>query len=157
MFDPAIRYGTPSKDADGELTVNPFNSYGLDDDSPPPPVDPEHPFAERKPPAEAWNALALSADDKAALGPEHVSALRGYGSVNPSRLPPRLHWLATWIAGVCDQPIAAWWAAGQGGLHGDLQMMVRHHFERLAAAPPTATEEAWRYLFRALECLERAR
>jgi hypothetical protein len=33
VFDPAVRYGTPLKDADSELTVDPFDSYGLDDDS----------------------------------------------------------------------------------------------------------------------------
>ena len=149
MFDPAVRYGTPLKDADSELTVDPFDSYGLDDDSPPASVDPDHPFAERKPPAEAWDAFALNADDKAALGSEQVSALRGFGSTGALPLPRRLHWLATWIAEVCDEPIAAWWAAGQRGLHTDLQRMISHHFERLAAAPRTATEEAWRYLFRA--------
>jgi hypothetical protein len=149
VFDPVIRYGTPSKDADSELIVDPFDAYGLDDDSPPAPPDLDHPFAERRPPAGAWGAFALNAVDKAALGPEHVSALRGYGSVNAFPLPRRLHWLALWIGQVCDQPIAAWWAAGQRGLHPDLQRMISHHFGRLAAAPPTATEEAWRYLFRA--------
>jgi hypothetical protein len=150
VFDPAIRYGTPSKDADSELTVDPFNSYGLDDDSPPAPLDPNRGlFAERRPPGEAWDAFALSADDKAALAPEHVSALRGYASVNASRLPPRLHWLALWISEVCDQPAAAWWGAGQRGLHSDLQKLISLHFERLATAPTTITEEAWRYLFRA--------
>ena len=149
VFDPAIRYGTPWKDADTGLPVNPFDSYGLDDDSPPAPLDPDQPFAERKPPAGAWDVFALNADDKAALLLENVSALRGYRSMGALPLPRRLHWLAMWIAEVCDQPVAPWWAAGQVGLHRDLQMMVRHHFERLAAAPPTATEEAWRYLFRA--------
>jgi hypothetical protein len=128
VFDPAIRYGTPSKNTDSELINDPFDSYGLDDDSPPAPVDPDNPSAERKPPAEAWDAFALSRDDKAALGPEHASALRGYGSVSASRLPPRLHGLAAWIAEVCDQPVAPWWAAGQRGLHSDLQRMIRHHF-----------------------------
>jgi hypothetical protein len=134
---------------DSELTSDPFDSYGLDDDSLPAPVHPDHPLAERKPPAEAWDAFALSAGDKAALGPEHVSACRGYGSVSASRLPPRLHWPAAWIAKVCDQPVAPWWAAGQRGLHGDLQRMIRHQFGRQAAAPSSVAEEAWRYLFRA--------
>ena len=149
VFDPAVRYGTPWKHADTGLTIDPFASYGLDDDSPPSPLDPDQPFAERKPPAGAWDAFALNADDKAALGSEHVSALRGSGSMGALPLPRRLHWLAVWIAEVCDQPVAPWWAAGQIGLHPDLQMMVRHHFERLAPASGTVTEEAWRYLFRA--------
>jgi hypothetical protein len=149
VFDPAMRYGTPWKNADTGLTVDPFDSYRLDDDSAPSPLDPDQPFAERKPPAGAWDAFALNADDDAALGSEPVVALRGSGSMNASRLPPRLHWLATWIAGVCDQPIVAWWAAGQRGLHTDLQRMITYHFGQLAATPPTGTEEAWRYLFRA--------
>ena len=149
VFDPAVRYGTPWKNAETGLTVDPFHSYGLDDDSLPSPLDPDQPFAERKPPAGAWDAFALNADDKAALGSENVSGLRGFGSMGALRLPRRLHWLAVWIAEVCDQPVAPWWAAGQIGLHRDLQMMIRHHFERQPAASRTATEETWRYLFRA--------
>src|SRR6516162_6938688 len=148
VFDPAVRYGTPWKHADTGLTIDPFASYGLDDDSPPSPLDPDQPFAERKPPAGAWDAFALNADDKAALGSEHVSALRGYRSVGTLPLPQRLRWLAVWIAGVCDQPVAPWWAAGQIGLHHDLRMMVRHHFERMTVVSRAASEEAWRYIFR---------
>ena len=127
VFDPAIRYGTPWKHAETGMTVDPFDSYGLDDDGPPSPLDPDQPFAERKPPVGVWDAFALNADDKAALGSEHVSALRGSGSMGALPLPRRLHWLALWIAEVCDQPVAPWWAAGQIGLHRDLQMIVRHH------------------------------
>jgi hypothetical protein len=149
VFDPAIRCGTPSKDAGSELTSDPFDSYGLDDDIPPPPFDPDQPFAERKPPVGVWDAFALNADDKAALGSEQVSSLRGYGSMGALPLPQRLHWLAMWIAAVCDEPVAPWWAAGQTGLHPNLQIMVRHHFERMVVASRTASEEAWQYLFRA--------
>jgi SIR2-like domain len=149
VFDPAIRYGAPWKNADTGLTVDPFDSYSLDDDSPPSPLDPDQPFAERRPPAGAWDGFALNDDDRAALASEHVSALRGYGSMGALPLPRRLHWLASWIAEVCDQPAAAWWAAGQRGLHSEIQKMISHHFERLATSPPTAAEEAWRYLFRA--------
>ena len=148
-FDSTVRYGAPWKNADRRLTIDPFDSYGLDDDSPPPPIDPDQPFAERKPPAGAWDAFALNAGDKASLGPKHVSALRGYRSVGTLPLPQRLRWLAVWIAGVCDQPVAPWWAAGQGGLHHDLRMMVRHHFERMTVVSRAASEEAWRYVFRA--------
>jgi hypothetical protein len=111
-FDPTVRYGTPWKNADSGLTVDPFDSCGLDDDSPPLPIDPDQPFVERKPPAEAWDAFALNADDRASLESEHVSALRGYRSRGTLPLPRRLRWLAVWIAGVCDQPVA----------HGGLQV-----------------------------------
>jgi hypothetical protein len=149
VFDPAVRYGTPWKKPDTALTIDPFASYGLDDDSPPSPLDPEQLLAERKPPVGAWDAFALNGNDAAALRSEHLSALRGYGSMGASPLARRLHWLALWIAEVCDQPVAPWWAAGQTGLHPDLQMMVCHHFERMTVASRNPSEEAWRYLFRA--------
>ena len=110
---------------------------------------PRPPLRGSKAPGWGVGRVHLECRDKAALGSEHLSTLRGYRSINASRLPRRLHSLAFWIAEVCDQPIVPWWAAGQGALHRDLQMMIRHHFERLAHDPTTATEKAWRYLFRA--------
>src|SRR5262249_4410477 len=126
-------YGMPWKNPDTGLTTDPFDSYGPDDDRPPSPLDPDHPFAERKPSAGAWDAFALNPDDNADLrsASDRLSALRGYGSMCALPLPRRLHWLAVWVAGICDQPVAAWWAAGQTGLHPDLQLMVRHTSVRL--------------------------
>jgi hypothetical protein len=149
VFDPVMRYGTPWKDADTGLAVDPFDSYGLDGDSHPRPLDPDDFLMERKPPAGAWDAFVLNADDNAALRSEDLSALCGYGSMSALPLPRRLHWLAVWIAQVSGQSLAPWWAAGQTGLHRSLQLMVRRHFERTPVASRTATEEAWRYLFRA--------
>ncbi len=133
VFDPSIRYMTP-----GHLNLyredrpwfDPFAAYGLDDDTPPPRLDPQDSFASRKLPFGEWDAFTITTSDLKNLQGDYYASLRGHCAINVPRLPSRLENLSLWISKVCHQPAAAWWAAGQSGIHHVLQDLIRSQLER---------------------------
>ena len=149
-FDARARYTTPFKAPSGDGVVDLFQAYGLDDDVPPPATNPDNPFVERRVPDGAWDGLVANKSELQDLAPEQAGTLRGHWAAGAPGLTQRLRWLANWLAQVCDQPAAAWWAAGQSGLHPDARSLVRRRLQDLPT-PPSAVEQAWRYILRGWE------
>jgi Caspase domain len=123
VFEPAIRFGAKgylSSDAD------PFTLYGIDSD--PIPIEDR----EGKPveiPNEAvgvFSPLPLDGDFHYLVG------LGGTRTNQVADIPPRLDALARWLARVCREPHAMWWAAGTNGLHpAVLRNIAEVHAERM--------------------------
>ncbi len=128
VFDPCIRYMTPGNIniyADDKQSFDPFyDAYGLDNDTPPPKLDPQDHFAKRDLLFGEWDAFALNASDIRNVQDNRYAALRGHWAINVPRLSSRLEFLCVWISKVCHQPAAAWWAAGQKGVHHSLQDLI---------------------------------
>jgi hypothetical protein len=142
VFDPAIRYARSAAD----WSFSPFDRYGLDNDPPPQPEG-KSVTGGGAVPINAWDGLAISRHDRADLADHEIGALRGPGALRSSRLVPRLAFLGDWIAKVADQPLSAWWAVGQGGLHPDVESAVIDQLNR-CEGEPTSSEAAWRQLAR---------
>jgi hypothetical protein len=128
VFDPVIRYMTPGNIniySENKQCFDPFyDAYGLDHDTTPPRLDPQDHFAKRDLPFGEWDAFALNDSDIKNLQDDRYAALRGHWAINVPRLSSRLEYLCMWISKVCHQPAAAWWAAGQKGIHHSLQDLI---------------------------------
>jgi SIR2-like domain len=142
-FDPSVRYGTPQKAGHGPL-MDPFVAYGLDDDLPLPPADPDTYGRARAIPADAWDAFTPNTGDLTASDPGSLGRLRG---VRASGMPTRVFRLGVWLSQVCDDPAAVWWAARSGGLHPDVQFRIRRRLQELPG-PVGPVETAWRWALR---------
>lgn len=140
VFDPALRYRTPLRDAAGAIVWDPFDVFGLDDDDPPQRNANNEPIGHNGPPASAWSALVANAIDRSALDDWSVAAISGPRAINRTSLPRRLGRLAQWIGRVADDPVTPWWAASAGGLHPDIIRQVR--LGRLQEASE-AVRRAW--------------
>lgn len=143
VFDPAIRYARNARD----WNFDPFERYGLDSDIRPPPQEEGRRGQDKAIPTEAWDGLMLTRHDRSDLDDHEIGALRGPAALRSSRLVRRLWFMGEWIAKVADQPFSAWWAAGQGGLHPDIEASVLDRLNR-AEGDPTPSETAWRQLAR---------
>lgn len=136
-----LSYGDPNEQFD------PFDSYGLDSDPLPEPVDPENLHAQRVVPESAWDGMAVAPDDIERLPVVAVSKFRDE-SGQVASLPPRLANLGWWIRRVAHQPAALWWAAGHKPLHPHIQQNIeislRHETDRYSPA----VRSGWRLLLR---------
>ena len=154
VFDPSVRFAEPSRLGTlydrGEL-FEPFNAYGLDDDFIPPNIDPEKHNVRREIPKEAWNAFTITRLDRQNPNDDNFAALRGHWAINHPRLLPRLLHLGDWLSKVAHQSAAVWWAAGQNGLHPNIQNLIRYHLDRSGAKSSKEVRQAWRYIFESLE------
>ncbi len=150
-FDPTIRYMTPGKlniySADGQYFDPFYDAYGLDEDTLPPRLEPRDHFAKRDLPFGEWDAFALNKSDIKNLQDDHYVALRGHWAINVPRLPSRLEQLSTWISKICHQPAAAWWAAGQTGVHHSLQDLIRSQLVKYDKDTcPAEVYKAWHFI-----------
>lgn len=132
-FDPAVRYGTPEPTYREGPGFDPFEAYGLDDDTPPPAEEAQGPLGRRNIPAEAWDAFAPSLWDGHSASPLVGGRLRGPAAADASELTPRLQHLSQWIVAVAEQPATAWWASGQRNLHPSLLRGVLARLEQTDA------------------------
>ena len=151
VFDPNQRFATPGHTGhlgEGPI-VDPFELYGLDSDFVPKKINPEDPFEKREIPATAWDGLAANRRDLQNLKNSNFSSVRGGPAISMPRLPSRLSAIGTWIMKVADQPAAVWWAAGQYGIHPEIQDSIQWQLERSQNVTGTFTSKAWRYLFEA--------
>lgn len=155
VFDPSVRYSRPGYLWTGETRgpyFDPFRAYGLDSDPAPTPIEPDDHYVKREVPLGVWDGLAATRLDLQSLGADGSVSFRGHWATHVPRLPARLEYLGVWLSRVSHQPAAVWWAAGQMGIHPDLQQRIRLELERAAAATvPPEIERAWRYLFEAWE------
>ena len=111
----------PTKDH----VINPRQVYGIDND--PPPSDRNVEYSHE---VKAWDAFLFNEQDYENLNEGHLSTIRNFKSSEPGRLPPRLEYLAQWIAKVADQRIAVWWAGRQSSLHPYLIGLVKSELTR---------------------------
>lgn len=153
VFDKHRRYAKPSHSMaflNMEKEPDPFELYHIDSDiRPQASLEEEYPPQARSELLESWDAFEVNQFDQASIYPANGSALFGHGSNPPLSLAPRLNILGDWISEKCSDPIAAWWAAGKGGLHIDvvqkiLWAMGREEYE---ISPPL--RKAWKMMFHA--------
>jgi len=150
VFDPAIRYLNPGRLGgyfeEGPY-FDPFEAYGLDEDSIPPQIDPDNHGAKREIPEGVWNGLAATGTDLQTFHENQCTALKGHYAVNMPALPNRLWQLGIWISLVSNQPASVWWASRQGGLHPEIQTRIRLELERIKIHSTIEVRRAWKYLF----------
>jgi hypothetical protein len=143
-FDPAMRYARPARlnfmDKDSP-SIDPFTDYGLDCDTPPDPSGRDELYQQIEVPISSINVFVPRLVDRLVA----AGALLGSSALHTTELPPRLQSLARWIHKVCDQPAAIWWAAGQTGLHPDVEGLVTSALRQRKIVP--AIRQAWQYLF----------
>lgn len=152
VFDKHRRFAKPGYSGsfgDRGPYVDPFDLYGLDSDIPPNKPDPEDHYAKREIPSDAWDAFDLSRLDRSPIRDENLAALRGHWASHSPRLVPRIGQLGIWVAKVCDQPAAVWWAAHQLSLHPSIQEHISWELEQSNRAIHQDIRRAWRSLFEA--------
>lgn len=152
VFDKFRRFAKPGNSGlfgTKGLYVDPFDLYGLDSDIPPTKHDPEDHYAKREAPSDAWDAFALNRLDQSPIRDENLAALRGHWSNNSPHLVPRIAQLGIWLAKICDQPAAVWWAAHQLSLHQSIQDHISWELERSNRLIHKDIRSAWRLLFEA--------
>jgi hypothetical protein len=150
VFDSHCRYAKPRRAGSfGEYGpyVDPFDLYSLDTDILPAKFNPEQIHESRETPSEAWNAFSFNRLDLTPLGSEHLSSLTGQGSFQLPRLVKRIEQLGNWIAAVCEQPAAVWWAAHKQSIHSTIQERIQWSLERSERVVDESVRKAWRFLF----------
>ena len=152
VFDKYRRFARPYNSASLSIKgpyVDPFDLYGLDSDPRPTKPDPEDNYAKRETPPNAWDAFELNHLDRAAIRDENLTAFRGYWANHSPRLVPRIDKLGIWLAKVCDQPAAVWWAAHQSSLNQNIQRHISWGLERSNRPIRQNIRKSWRLLFEA--------
>ncbi len=129
--------------------IDPFDLYGLDSDIPPSKPDPEDHYAKRETPPGAWDAFDLNRLDRSPIRDESLAALRGHWASHSPRLVPRIDQLDIWLAKVCDQPAAVWWAAHQLSLHESIEEHINWELNRSNRPMRQGIRSGWRALFEA--------
>lgn len=147
VLDPTVRYGRRSRPDEGGNSFDPFDAYGLDDDAIPAPANPDDYFAKREVPSDAWDGFAPVDEDRIGLSVQHTGWFRGFAAAGAPRLSARLEHLGVWLSKMARQPAAAWWAAGQTGLHPNVRGQIQRKLEQ-PDAQVTPVTKAWRYIFR---------
>lgn len=149
-FDPAVRFAQPGrigKMSEERTHFDPFPAYGIDSDPVPAHADQKTAeFNRRDIPESAWSAFALTREDRQNLREDQVASLRGHYAINLPRLAARVGYLGSWLENVAHQPASVWWAAGQSGLHADIQRRIRYRMERGAGEASSVVRSAWRHL-----------
>lgn len=145
VFDAYRRYAQPFRENIGVYELgemyDPFDDYGLDNDSPPQRISEEdnHHQKERKVPDAAWDAFKPTPQES------QMSHFIFYGSIG--NLPPRLNQLAIWLGKVAGQPTAVWWASNYRGLHPEVQAQISWEILHGKKTINPVIRQAWIYLF----------
>lgn len=150
VFDKYRRFARPVNSislSSKEPYIDPFDLYGLDSDPLPTKPDPEDNYAKRETPSNAWDAFELNHLDKAAIRDENLTAFRGHWANHCPRIVPRIDKLGLWLAKVCDQPAAVWWASHQSSLNQNIQRLISWELERSNHPIRQNVRNSWRLLF----------
>ena len=150
VFDPSCRYGEPSKIGnfweDGPI-VDPFDLYSLDSDPIPDKTSPDEYNSKRNTPPDAWDAFALTNQDKwKDQSPANDRQRRGNWFRRESCLSDRQIKLGIWLSHVADQPASVWWAVRQTWLHPSICRVINQQIFELKTEINPAVLSAWRYL-----------
>lgn len=134
VFDSHIRYSTPGWHGGnyheaGEW-VDPFELYGLDEDTLPKKIEPDGRQPNREKPQGAWDAFHVSEKELQGSFENSISQLRGLHSIKPANLPDRLFHLSVWIGRLVHDPALLWWAGRQNGLHPSIQDRIRQGLDK---------------------------
>ena len=127
VFDRFCRTGDIfERPGEARETFDPLAIYGLDDD-----------------PARVTGQVS-----KTGAGPEDLLAWRHGDTVQTDQIrlggrvvqgyeavPPRLFHLSRWICSQVEDPVVAWWAARQSGLHPRLAAMVTNQIDEVLDMP----------------------
>jgi hypothetical protein len=119
----------------------------------PPKLNEKNIYERREVPRAAIDVLALLPLDGAAAD---AAGLRGDSAAAVAIPPSRLVSLAGWLANVCREPAAIWWASGQTCLHPILLRYLTFQLDGRHATP-LVTRTAWRYLIEAWRTTPRPR
>lgn len=152
VFDKYRRFARPGNSASLSSKghyVDPFDLYGLDSDSLPTKPDPEDNYAKRETPSNAWDAFELNPLDRSAISDENLTAFRGHLANHSPRIAPRIDKLGVWLAKVCEQPAAVWWAAHQSSLNQNIQQRISWELELSNRPIHQIIRNSWRSLFEA--------
>lgn len=150
VFDPAVRYATPSKlnllRKDG-IYFDPFENYGIDSDVVPPKIEPEDHHTKREIPPDTRDVFEPTERDRSVSNDIRLALFRGSAAHAANELPVRLRYLGAWLARTADQAACVWWAAGQKGIHPDIQAQIAFELQRSRGGRAPLARRAWRYLF----------
>ncbi len=153
VFDKYRRFAKPDNPIilamNKEPYVDPFDLYGLDSDIRPTKSDPEVNDDKPKLLSTAWDAFELNRLDKIAIQDNNLTAFRGYWANHLPPMVPRIEKLSKWLAKVCDQPAAVWWAAHQSSLNQHIQRLISNELMRSNRQIDQSVRDAWRQLFEA--------
>lgn len=130
VFDAYLRTAKASKNyGDEKESFDPFNTYHLDDDEPPLY-------------GAGWNYECIHDHilewRHGDTNPPTFHRLSGRNHIGFEDIPPRLFYLTVWIAKNLDNPILAWWAVRQNGLHPRLIERIRIDLRRKNQINPNA-------------------
>ncbi|MBS7699138.1 MULTISPECIES: SIR2 family protein [unclassified Chelatococcus] len=148
-FDPRLRFEKPDLvDPYGESDqrIDPYESLGLDFDTPPQPVDDVHERQDRTAPEGSWSAFATMASDQEDTSVDDLGGFCGAPQNLAGNLSTRLRSVGIWFSRVAHQPIALWWAAGCGPLHPDIVRMIQSALREEPQRWPDDIRHGWRML-----------
>lgn len=132
-----------------EPYVDPSYPYGLDSDFLPSKTVSKGNHATLKTLSTAWDAFEVNYHDKAAICDNNLTAFRGYWANHLPSMVPRIEKLGKWLAKVCDQPAALWWASHQLSLNQRIQRFISNELMRSDRPIDQNIRNAWRQLFEA--------
>lgn len=159
VFDKHQRFANPQdlRLFDNENSyIDPFDLYGLDSDTPPiksPLIIDD--YVKRIPPSDAWDAFELNHLDRlqihdcnlVKLHENNLATLQGNNVIQPPYLTPRIESLGRWLANVCHQSTAIWWAAHQRSLHKSIQTSISWELTQKNCRITPSIRKAWWLLF----------
>lgn len=159
VFDKYRRFAKPDNPIPltiykNEPYVDPFDLYGLDSDPQPSKPEPNGHYAKRETPSIAWDAFEINYLDKVAIHDNNLTAFRGYRTNHLPPMLPRMEKLGKWLAKVCDQPAAVWWAAHQSSLNQHIQRLIFFALKQSDRQIDRDIRYAWRQLFEAWKHVE---
>lgn len=159
VFDKYRRFAKPDNPIPltiykNEPYVDPFDLYGLDSDPQPSKPEPKGHYAKRETPSTAWDAFEINYLDKVAIHDNNLTAFRGYWANQFPDMVPRIEKLGKWLAKVCDQPAAVWWAAHQSSLNQHIQRLIFFALKQSDRQIDRDIRYAWRQLFEAWKHVE---
>jgi hypothetical protein len=142
VFDRSCRIAKPSDGPEEEAeSFDPIAAYGLDDEPPRDSVDVQK-TGGGPDDLLSWRHGDSVQTDQIRLGGRVV---RGYEAV-----PPRMFHLARWICSQIEDPVVAWWAARQAGLHPRLAEMIANQVDDLTNVPELVNS-VWNLILSAQE------
>ncbi|MBR2690442.1 MAG: SIR2 family protein [Aquamicrobium sp.] len=153
VIDSRERYGQSEMDTSSSTVLfDPFDQFGLDDDTPPPPPDPRdgefsYSTRPREVPKDSWDGFDLYPSDMSNAA-KRAGIFHGRNAVTADALPNRLDLLAIWLMKVAHQPDALSWALKQTDVHPRLKDLVSWAIRDGTNIFPAEIARGWRYLFR---------
>jgi hypothetical protein len=140
VFDGSYRTGDAFEGpGEAEQSFDPLATYGLDDDAP------RANGEERTAGGGTENLLTWRYGDSVETDQIRLGGrtVRGYEAI-----PPRLYHLSRWICGQIADPVVAWWAARQSGLHPRLAEMLTNQID-YAQDIPKRCRDVWALILNA--------